>query len=149
MKAGKTHIVPLSPPAMDVLRRAGAGILSENPEGVVFPGLRNRPLSDMTIAKTLKTAGYGDYTVHGFRSSFRDWAAEMTGTPGDVVEAALAHTNSNRVEAAYRRTNYLDKRRALMDAWSEYIGPAPPTIQLLSDDLTSAPPKPPLTLSSE
>lgn len=86
-----------------------------------IPGLRNRPLSDMTIAKALKTAGYADCTVHGFRSSFRDWAAEMTGFAGDVVEAALAHTNRNRVEAAYRRTNYLDKRRALMDAWGEYV----------------------------
>lgn len=139
MKAGKTHIVPLSWPAMDVLRRAGAGILSLGPEGIVFPGLRNRPLSDMTIAKALKTAGYGDCTVHGFRSSFRDWAAEMTSTPGDVIEAALAHTNRNRVEAAYRRTNYLEKRRALMDAWSDYICPGAVPPRAPSDELTSAP----------
>ena len=59
--------------------------------------------------------------MHGFRSAFRDWAAEMTGTQGDVVEAALAHVNRNRVEAAYRRTNYLEKRRSLMEAWAEYL----------------------------
>jgi integrase len=102
---------------------------NEDPERVVFPGLKNRPLSDMTIAKALKAAGHGEYTVHGFRSSFRDWAAEMTSTAGDVVEAALAHTIGNRVEAAYRRTNYLEKRRSLMDAWSEYVscaGDPPP-----------------------
>jgi len=139
MKAGKTHIVPLSSPAMDILARAGAGILSLNPQGIVFPGLRNRPLSDMTIAKALKTAGYADYTVHGFRSSFRDWAAEMTSAPGDVVEAALAHTNINRVEAAYRRTNYLDKRRALMDAWGAYIRPTASSTLPAPDDQATVP----------
>jgi integrase len=139
MKAGKVHIVPLSPLAMEVLRRAGAGVLSTNPEGMVFPGLRNKPLSDMTMAKALKLAGYGDFTVHGFRSSFRDWAAEMTGTPGDVVEAALAHTIANRVEAAYRRTNYLDKRRTLMDAWSDYIAPQASISTALPDEVTGAP----------
>lgn len=127
MKAGKTHIVPLSPRALHVLSRAGAGILSEYPEGIIFPGLKGGPLSDMTIAKALKTAGYGDYTVHGFRSSFRDWAAEMTDTAGDVVEAALAHTIANRVEAAYRRTNYLEKRRTLMEAWGDYVRAAEQT----------------------
>jgi integrase len=138
MKAGKIHIVPLPPLAMDVLRRAGAGVLSLNPEGIVFPGLRNKPLSDMTIAKALKVAGYGEFTVHGFRSSFRDWAAEMTGTPGDVVEAALAHTIANRVEAAYRRTNYLDKRRSLMDAWSVFIAPPASNKSVSPDTVTSA-----------
>ena len=75
----------------------------------------------MTLAKVLKAAGHGDYTVHGFRSSFRDWAAEQTSTPGEIVEAALAHSIANRVEAAYRRTNYLEKRRALMDGWAGYL----------------------------
>ena len=121
MKADKIHVVPLSPEALAVLARAGSGLFSEEGDRLIFPGLKSKPLSDMTIAKALKTAGYGAFTVHGFRSSFRDWAAEMTSTPGDIVEAALAHTIANRVEAAYRRTNYLEKRRVLMDSWGAYL----------------------------
>lgn len=121
MKAGKIHTVPLSSRTLAVLARAGAGVLSSDAKRLVFPGLKDKPLSDMTIAKALKTAGGDAFTVHGFRSSFRDWAAETTSTPGDVVEAALAHTIANRVEAAYRRTNYLEKRRVLMDAWGAYL----------------------------
>lgn len=121
MKAGKAHVVPLSSGALAVLERAGSSLFMREHGRLLFPGLRDKPLSDMTIAKALKAAGRPEFTVHGFRSSFRDWAAERTNTPGDVVEAALAHTIANRVEAAYRRTNYLDKRRVLMEAWSTFL----------------------------
>ena len=121
MKAGKAHIVPLSATAIAVLEKAREYRISTKGEEVVFPGWKRKPMSDVTMAKVLRTAGGGKSTVHGFRSSFRDWAAEMTGTPGEVVEAALAHSVANKVEAAYRRTNYLEKRRPLMDAWASYL----------------------------
>jgi integrase len=73
----------------------------------------------MTLLKILRYAEL-PYTVHGFRSAFRDWAAEQTSYPGEVAEAALAHSVANRVEAAYRRTNYLDKRRVLMADWGAF-----------------------------
>lgn len=121
IKAGRAHLVPLSDAAAEVLERAKI-FRGSGPNEPLFPGKRGKALSDMTLSKALRSAGAGAYTVHGFRSSFRDWAAETTGTPGDVVEAALAHTVANRVEAAYRRTNYLEKRRPLMDAWARYLG---------------------------
>lgn len=80
-------------------------------------------MSDMTLTKVLRDGFDGQMTVHGFRSTFRDWAAEQTEIAGDVVEAALAHTVQNKVEAAYRRTNYLEKRRNLMQQWAEYLVP--------------------------
>ena len=88
---------------------------------LIFPGLLGKPLSDMTLAKALSSAGVRNATVHGMRSSFRDWAAEKTSFSGDVAEAALAHTIKNQVEAAYRRTNFLDKRRTLMHAWGVFL----------------------------
>lgn len=120
MKAGREHIVPLSGAAIAILSDAAAFRTGRAGEPV-FPGLRDRPMSDMTLTKALRDAGIADYTVHGFRSSFRDWAAEKTDFPSDVVEAALAHTVKNRVEAAYRRTNYLEKRIGLMGAWADFI----------------------------
>ncbi len=74
----------------------------------------------MTLLKVLRDKG-DDYTVHGFRSSFRDWVAEKTNYPGEVAEAALAHTIANKVEAAYRRTDYLDKRKPLMADWAKFV----------------------------
>lgn len=82
---------------------------------------RGKPLSDMTLLKVVRDAGL-DVTVHGFRSTFRDWAAERTNMPGEVAEAALAHAIPNRVEAAYRRTDFLEKRRELMELWSNFLG---------------------------
>ncbi|MDB5704537.1 MAG: integrase [Sphingomonas bacterium] len=124
MKAGREHIVPLAPAALAVLKVAQAGRTGGLNEPV-FPGLRGGVLSDMTMSKALRIATTQAATVHGFRSSFRDWAAEQTAFAGDVVEAALAHTIANRVEAAYRRTNYLEKRRPLMEAWAEYVATGP------------------------
>lgn len=120
MKAGKAHTVPLSPEAVALLEQAAQLRTGEGKE-TLFPGLRGRPLSDMTLSKVLRTAGGPNATVHGFRSSFRDWAAECTTVRGDIVETALAHTNPNRVEAAYRRTNYLDQRRDLMREWAAFL----------------------------
>jgi integrase len=87
----------------------------------VFPGQRhNRPLSTMALEILLRRLK-GDATVHGFRSSFRDWVAEKTEVPREVAEAALAHVLENKVEAAYRRSDFFEKRRQLMSAWAEFV----------------------------
>ena len=118
MKANREHRVPLSPRALEVLDEAAK--LSDG-EGLVFPGTRpGRPLSENTHSKLLRELGFATVT-HGFRSSFRDWAAEQTSAPHSVMEAALAHTIRNKVEAAYARSDLFDKRRALMEAWAEYL----------------------------
>lgn len=123
MKMGRPHIVPLSPEAAAVFERAKkykAGV-----SDLVFPGQDvKKPLSDMTLLKILRD-GELTVTVHGFRSAFRDWVAEQTDYPGEVAEAALAHTVSNKVEAAYRRTDFLDKRRLLMRDWAAFCKKVP------------------------
>lgn len=119
MKAGREHVVPLSDEALQVLSVAQQ-MRSGLTNAPIFHGLRGRALSDMTMTKVLRDMTYPKITVHGFRSTFRDWAAEQTDTAGDVVESALAHTVRNRVEAAYRRTNYLEKRWPLMKEWARY-----------------------------
>ncbi|MHB2210684.1 tyrosine-type recombinase/integrase [Methylobacterium sp. CM6257] len=120
MKAGREHRVPLSDRAREILaglREAGQGEL-------VFPGNKpGRPLSTMALEMLLRRMEV-DATVHGFRSAFRDWAAEQTSAPREVAEAALAHTNKDKVEAAYFRTDLFEKRRALMSQWNEYCGGA-------------------------
>jgi integrase len=124
MKMGKDHLVPLSAAALDVLERAKP--FRAPCTQLIFPGRDIRcPLSDMTLLKILRYAEL-PYTVHCFRSAFRDWAAEQTSYPGEVAEAALAHSIANRVEAAYRRTNYLDKRRVLMADWGAFCTEAGP-----------------------
>lgn len=118
MKAGAAHRVPLSAVALGVLREARA--LAIRPDALAFPSTRaGKPLSDMTLAAVLKRLEV-PATVHGFRSSFRDWAEEATSFAHEVKEAALAHTLKNKVEAAYRRTDLFDKRRAMMDAWASH-----------------------------
>ena len=79
-------------------------------------------MSDMTLAAVLKRMGKLDITVHGFRSSFRDWAGEITHFPREVIEAALAHRLKDKAEAAYARGDLFQKRRALMQSWADYIG---------------------------
>lgn len=119
MKAGTIHVVPLSEAAMDVLKRAKT--FHSPVSDLIFPGQNpRRQLSDMTLLKILRDKG-DDYTVHGFRSSFRDWVADKTNYPGEVAEAALAHTIANKVEAAYRRTDYLDKRKPMMADWAKFV----------------------------
>jgi integrase len=100
--------------------------LSRADQPFVFPGgKRGKPLSNMAMTSVLRRMGRVDLTVHGFRSSFRDWAAERTNFPGEVVEMALAHAVGNKVEAAYRRDDLFEKRRRLMDAWTEFLAIAP------------------------
>jgi integrase len=117
MKAGREHRVPLSSRALGILAE-----MSEVKRGpLVFPGRTGEvPMSNMTMAALLKRSTGSGVTVHGFRTTFRTWAAEQTGFAREIAEQALAHTLSDAVEAAYRRTDLLEKRRKLMEAWSNY-----------------------------
>lgn len=117
MKARRAHRVPLSAPALALFRHVAK--LRGRGTDLVFPSMRGKSLSDMTLTKALRDME-APCTVHGFRSTFRDWAAEQTSFPGEIAEAALAHTVPNAVEAAYRRTDFFDKRRELMDAWGRF-----------------------------
>ncbi len=118
MKSDREHRVPLSEWAMRILADARS---LDGGSGLVFPSRSGRPLSDMTHRKLLRTLGI-DCVPHGFRSSFRDWAAEMTDAPHAVMEAALAHVVGNSTEAAYFRSDLFDRRRGLMEAWAKYLG---------------------------
>jgi len=114
MKAGKEHRVPLSAAALALLGQSGEA------EELIFgseakPG---SPISDMSMTAVLRRMGRDGITVHGFRSTFRDWAGETTGFPREVIEAALAHRLKDKAEAAYARSDLFEKRRALMDAWA-------------------------------
>ena len=117
MKAGKPYRVPLTGRAIEVLQEAAA---YRDSSGLVFPSARGKVLSDMTMSKLLKGLRI-DAVPHGFRSSFRDWASERTNTPHAVMEAALAHVVRDKVEAAYARSDLLDKRRELMERWAAYL----------------------------
>jgi integrase len=120
MKAARAHRIPLSERALAILEtladvRSGA---------FVFPGQRKgKPLSNMAMEMVLRRMGVEDATVHGFRSAFRDWAGNETHFPREVAEAALAHVIGDKAEQAYRRSDALEKRRALMDAWSRHCDP--------------------------
>jgi integrase len=119
MKARKEHRVPLSKPALAILKRLHKHRAGE----FVFMGARlGKPLSNMTLLMLLVRMGRADLTVHGFRSTFRDWAAERTSFPREVAEHALAHSLPDKVEAAYRRGDLFEKRRRLMAAWALYCG---------------------------
>jgi integrase len=120
MKAGKVHKVPLSNRAFEILVEMKT--VGSNPDAPVFPSSRGNPLSNMAMAMLLRRMDRADLTAHGFRSTFRDWAAERTAFPNEVVEMALAHTIGNKTEAAYRRGDLFDKRRKLMDEWARYCG---------------------------
>ncbi len=120
MKAQREHRVPLSVQAVALLRA-----LPRQDSGAVFWGQRKPTISNMAMLELLRGMRPG-LTVHGFRSAFRDWAAERTTFPAEVVEMALAHTISNQVEAAYRRGDLLEKRRELMQEWTNYLSPATP-----------------------
>jgi integrase len=120
MKAGELHSVPLSESAIAVLHKLRELIGAKDGQPI-FPGQTGKALSDATLAKVLRVAGGGAATVHGMRSAFRDWAAEQTSFPGDWAEAALAHSLPNKVEAAYKRTKFLEQRRKMMTAWADYL----------------------------
>lgn len=115
MKMQRPHRVPLSAQALAVLEQAKAIRRSDQ----IFPNGKGEALSDMALTKTLRDMAMG-CTAHGFRSSFRDWAAEQTSLPGEIAEAALAHAVPSAVEAAYKRTTFFEKRRELMDAWGRF-----------------------------
>ena len=117
MKASKEHRVPLSSRALAILRDNDDVQNSE----YLFPGGKaGKPLSNMAMTEVLRRIRRGDITVHGFRSTFRDWAAERTNFPNEVVEMALAHAVGDKVEAAYRRGDLFDKRRRLMGEWATF-----------------------------
>jgi len=123
IKAGKEHRVPLSKRCIELLD-AAEGISDGGP--YVFPGRSAKePLSNMVFLMLLRRVGYNDITAHGFRSTFRDWAAERTNMPRAVCEAALAHVVQNKSEAAYFRTDLLELRRELMETWSKFAASEP------------------------
>lgn len=126
MKAAKEHRVPLSPRCLEIVQTMRKEVMKRAAkeegrlEGYVFPGPKPKePLSTMTMAMLLRRMKT-EITVHGFRSSFRDWASETTGFSHEVCEMALAHVIANKAEAAYRRGDLFEKRRKLMDAWAGY-----------------------------
>jgi len=120
MKAGREHRVPLSPRAIAILRQ-----LEEPKAGeFVFPGqARKKPLSNMAMEMVLRRMKIEEATVHGFRSSFRDWAGNVSSFPREIVETALAHVIGDKAEQAYRRSDALEKRCKLMEAWAAYCEP--------------------------
>lgn len=119
MKAGREHRVPLPSRAIEILQEMALN--GTEPGGYVFPGSRTgRPLSVMAMDMTLRRMNV-DVTVHGFRSSFRDWAGEESHFPREIAEAALAHVVGDQTERAYRRGDALEKRRQLMAAWEEFV----------------------------
>jgi integrase len=137
MKVGEAHSVPLSAAAIEVLERvrelAGTPKSTDSRKAKpIFPGLKGQPLSDATLAKVLRLGGGSAYTVHGMRSAFRDWVAEQTTFPGDWAEAALAHSLPNKVEAAYKRTKFLEQRRKMMAAWADFLAMEPKVVRLVS-----------------
>jgi integrase len=117
MKADDPHRVPLSGRALEII----LNLEKIKQSDYIFPGQKiGKPLSNKAMSKVLERMGRTDITVHGFRSSFRDWASECTNFPRDVCEMALAHTISNKAEAAYRRGDLFEKRRVLMEEWANY-----------------------------
>lgn len=118
MKAGRVHRVPLSSRAVEILQAIRPREVA--PDAHVFKGERSAMLSNMAMAMLLRRMGHDSITVHGFRSTFRDWAGEVTAFPRDVVEMALAHCIESKVERAYRRGDAFEKRRELMTAWADF-----------------------------
>ena len=122
MKASKEHRVPLSSRSMEILRELEQ--IKQTPDGFVFPGQKpGRPLSVMALEMLLRRMKVA-VTVHGFRSTFRDWCGECTVFPREIAESALAHQVGNEVERAYRRADALEKRRQLMQAWADFCADA-------------------------
>ncbi len=123
MKAHREHRVPLSDAAVAVIEAMKAKRLGE----FVFPGAKEgSPLSDMSLTAVIRRMKIDNVTVHGFRSTFRDWAAECTNYPREVAEAALAHTKDDKTEAAYQRGDLLAKRARLMGEWARYCAKVQP-----------------------
>jgi integrase len=128
MKAGKPHRVPLSPRALAIVKEMATAKTGPH----VFPGRGKSALSNMAMTQVLKRMGRDGVTVHGFRSAFRDWAAEVSTSPHEVAEMALAHSVGSKVEAAYRRGDLFEKRRALMTSWAAHCEPKPANVIVIS-----------------
>ena len=129
MKARDEHVVTLSPAAVAVLLQVSKLTAEQRPArdgAFVFPGRGTKPLSNMTMLRALREAGRKE-TIHGCRSSFRDWAADETEYQHDVIETALAHTVGTATERAYKRTKHIEKRRKLMDAWAHFLESSSPS----------------------
>jgi integrase len=148
MKAGREHRVPLSAKAVAILEEMKPlGQIRDGrneADGFVFPGGKpGRPLSNMAFLMLLRRMKREDLTAHGFRSTFRDWAAERTKFPSEVAEMALAHTVSSKVEQAYRRGDLFERRRRIMTAWATFCGmqkeAAPHRVAALTRPANSAP----------
>ncbi len=123
MKAKAEHRVPLNDAAMTILETMKP--LQSKPDGLVFEGGKKaKPLSDVAVSKALAAVAEG-FTVHGFRSTFRDWCAARTNYPREIAESALAHTNKDKVEAAYLRGDHFEQRRKLMEAWARHCTSPP------------------------
>ncbi|WP_156461687.1 tyrosine-type recombinase/integrase, partial [Aliiruegeria sabulilitoris] len=117
MKMQRPHRVPLPARAVDILTEAQE---LRDGSGLVFPSLRGKVLSDMTLSKLVKELGF-DADIHGFRTSFRTWAQERTNYPREVAEAALAHKTGDAVEQAYARSDVFEKRRKMMESWAAFL----------------------------
>jgi integrase len=128
MKAGKEHQVPLSKRAMGILES-----LPRERGGYLFHGAKVRsPLSNMAMLELLRGMNGNGLTVHGFRSTFRDWAGDRTNYAREVIEHALAHRIKDKAEASYRRSDALEKRRRLMEAWAKYCSSARPSGEVVA-----------------
>ncbi|MBX5293032.1 integrase arm-type DNA-binding domain-containing protein [Rhizobium sp. NLR15a] len=120
MKGGKEHRVPLSEQAIELL----GAMKKQSVNALVFPGVRDgKQLSDASLGKALVTAGGGEFTVHGMRSTFRDWATDAAHAPREIAEAALAHAVGDAVERSYARSDALERRRDLMQQWADFLLP--------------------------
>jgi integrase len=130
MKAGKEHRVPLSPRAVAIVKDLRDAKVND----YVFPGeKKDRPLSGMAFAMLMRRMKVGQYTAHGFRSAFRDWAGDETSYPRELAEAALAHRVGDATEQAYRRSDALGRRRKLMVAWADYCLGAKKLLRLVEN----------------
>ena len=118
MKSGREHRIPLSTQAVACVMEAASGVFDG--QGLIFPGSSGRQLSDMALTMLLRRLEI-PATVHGMRSSFRDWAAENSDVPREIAEHALAHVEGSSAELAYRRTDFLAKRRGLMQGWADFV----------------------------
>jgi integrase len=148
MKMGVEHIVPLSRQAADVLRRARQLRINDNP--YIFPGpISGAALTDMALLELVRGMDV-PVTVHGFRSSFRDWVADETDTADEVAEACLAHAIGNKTKAAYLRTDFFRKRRALMQLWADHCLPTPRIVAMPAQPVATSQqaPVPPVPVSN-
>ena len=136
MKANREHRVPLSRRAVEILDAART--LGDGGGPLVFATDDGQPLDEKVLRRLLERQKV-PAVPHGFRSSFRDWAAEKTDHPREVIEAALAHVVQNKVEAAYARSDLFERRRLLMDDWSEYLAPQRPVMRLARDTAPGRP----------